>query len=98
MSDNEEAKYAEEHSTQTAQEALTEVVGLLRKHKLVESIVHRQEMPQHEQMEKLVHEQHMAILQKRLAELHPADVANILEALRPHLPEVQILEEEGPYF
>lgn len=81
MSDTEEAKYAEEHKAQTVQEVLTEVVGLLRKHKLVESLVQKQEMPRRDLVESLVHKQNMAVLQKRLDELHPADVAHILEAL-----------------
>lgn len=81
MSDSEESKYADEQKAQTVQEVLTEVVELLRKHRLVESLVHKQEMPRHDLVASLVHKQNMAVLQKRLDELHPADVAHILEAL-----------------
>jgi magnesium transporter len=47
----------------------------------VEGLVHRQEMPRHELVENLVHKQHIAELRNKLDELHPADVAYILEAL-----------------
>jgi magnesium transporter len=54
---------------------------LLTRHKVVENLVHRQEMPHHELVEGLVHKQHVAELQAKLDELHPADIAFILEAL-----------------
>jgi magnesium transporter len=67
--------------TQSVQEALDQVRELLQKHRLVESLVHKQEMPRHELVESLVHKQNLAELQKKLDKLHPADVAYILEAL-----------------
>jgi magnesium transporter len=67
--------------TQSVQEALEQVRELLQKHRLVESLVHKQEMPRHELVESLVHKQNLAELQKKLDKLHPADVAYILEAL-----------------
>jgi magnesium transporter len=63
------------------QEALHEVQELLRKAELVEGLVHEQDMRRHELVESLVHKQNLAALQKKLDELHPADVAYILEAL-----------------
>ena len=63
------------------QEALHEVQELLRKAELVEGLVHKQDMRRHELVESLVHKQNLAALQKKLDELHPADVAYILEAL-----------------
>ena len=66
---------------ESVQEQLQQVIELLRKHRLVESLVHRQDMPRHELVESLVHKQNLAELQKRLDSLHPADVAYILEAL-----------------
>jgi magnesium transporter len=53
----------------------------LEKHRLVESLVHKQEMPKHELVEGLVHKQNLIELQKKLEDLHPADVAYILESL-----------------
>ncbi len=67
--------------TQSVQEALDQVREMLQKHRLVESLVHKQDMPRHELVESLVHKQNLAELQKKLDKLHPADVAYILEAL-----------------
>ncbi len=63
------------------QQRLREVQSLLARHRLVENLVHRQEMPRHELVETLVHKQHIAELQNKLAAMHPADIAYILEAL-----------------
>ena len=65
----------------TVQEHLRQVEALLAKHRLVEHIVHQQDMPRHELVESLVHKQNLAELQKKLDSLHPADVAFVLEAL-----------------
>ena len=62
-------------------QSLQQVIGLLEKHQLVENLVHKQDMPKHDLVESLVHKQNLNILQKKLDELHPADVAFILEAL-----------------
>ncbi|HXF16452.1 MAG TPA: magnesium transporter [Burkholderiales bacterium] len=67
--------------TESVQEALEQVRELLHKHRIVESLVHEQQMPRHELVESLVHKQNLAELQRRLDKLHPADVAYILEAL-----------------
>ncbi len=61
--------------------SLQQVITLLEKHRLIESMVHNQEMTNHELVESLVHKQNLAELQKKLELLHPADVAHILEAL-----------------
>ncbi len=63
------------------QQNLREVQELLRRHKLVESLVGRQAMPRHDLVEKLVHKQHLAELGAKLEKLHSADIAAILEAL-----------------
>ncbi len=60
---------------------LRDVQELLSRQKLVEDLVLRQNMPRHDLVEDLVHRQHLAELQHRLDELHPADIAFILEAL-----------------
>ncbi len=71
----------DEHHPDDIQRHLREVQELLARHKVVEDLVHRQEMPRHDLVETLVHKQHVAELQNRLDELHPADIAFILEAL-----------------
>ena len=65
----------------SVQEHLQEIHALLEKQRLVEGLVHKQQMPRHELVESLVHKQHVAELQKKLDSLHSADIAYILEAL-----------------
>ncbi|HEX8962205.1 MAG TPA: CorA family divalent cation transporter [Rhodocyclaceae bacterium] len=62
---------------------LNEVQSLLSRHRLVESLVNRQEMPKHQMVENLVHKQNLTELRTLLASLDPVDVARILEALAP---------------
>jgi magnesium transporter len=71
----------ESAAPESVQEHLQEIHALLEKQRLVEGLVHKQEMPRHELVESLVHKQHLAELQKKLDSLHPADIAYILEAL-----------------
>jgi len=63
------------------QESLREVQMLLARQKRVEDLVHRQEMPRHDLVENLVHKQHLAELRNKLAQMDPASIARILEAL-----------------
>lgn len=70
-----------EQFKESLQENLQQVIHLLNKHKLVEDLVHKQDMPRHALVESLVHKQNLAELQKKLESLHPADVAYILESL-----------------
>ncbi len=70
-----------ETSKESLGESLQQVIALLDKHKLLESLVHKQDMPKHDLVEQLVHKQNVSELQKKLDVLHPADVAYILEAL-----------------
>jgi len=71
----------EPHHQDDMQDSLREVQVLLARQKRVENLVHRQDMPRHELIENLVHKQHVAELQHRLDDMHPADIAYILEAL-----------------
>ena len=70
-----------QESKESLQGSLQQVIRLLNKHKLVEGLVHKQDMPKHDLVESLVHKQNLAELHKKLDALHPADVAYILEAL-----------------
>jgi magnesium transporter len=62
--------------TPSVQDALDEVRALLQKHRIVEGMVHNQDMPRHDLVENLVHKQNLVELQKKLDRLHPADVAH----------------------
>lgn len=66
---------------ESLQDRLSQVVDLLHRHKLVEGLTHRQEGLHRDLVENLVHRQNLAELQRKLDELHSADVAHILEAL-----------------
>jgi magnesium transporter len=66
---------------ESLQDRLAQVVELLHRHKLVEDLTHRQEGQHQDRVENLVHRQNLAELQRKLDELHSADVAHILEAL-----------------
>lgn len=60
---------------------LAEVQNLLAKHKLVEDMVRRQEMPRHELVEGMVQKQHINELHALFARLPTVSVALILSAL-----------------
>jgi magnesium transporter len=72
----------ESSAPDSVQEHLQEIQALLEKQRLVEGLVHKQEMPRHELVESLVHKQHVAELQKKLDSLHSADIAYILRRCR----------------
>ena len=60
---------------------LIQVQSLLARMRLVEELVHKQGGPRQALVENLVHKQNLAELQRKLEDLHPADIAYILEAL-----------------
>uniref|UniRef100_UPI003513BBD0 magnesium transporter MgtE N-terminal domain-containing protein n=1 Tax=Limnobacter sp. TaxID=2003368 RepID=UPI003513BBD0 len=68
-----------------AHKALAEVQALLRKQRVIESVVHNQQShvnPERQSLvEELVHRQHLTELANKLYQLHPADVAYVLESL-----------------
>ncbi|ARS48348.1 MULTISPECIES: magnesium transporter [Pseudomonadaceae] len=66
---------------ESLQDRLAQVIELLHRHKLVEGLTHRQEGQHQDLVESLVHRQNLAELQRKLDDLHPADIAYILEAL-----------------
>ncbi len=74
MSEPQEAK-------ESLSESLQQVITLLEKHKLVEGLVHKQDMPKHDLVESMLHKKNLIELQTKLDALHSADVAHILEAL-----------------
>jgi magnesium transporter len=90
MSETVEEKTGERpEARERVQDALAEITVLLRKHRLVEGLVHEQlehaPVGDHdgrgELVESLVTKQNKAQLQRKLDRLHPADIAFILEAL-----------------
>src|SRR5688572_31486935 len=65
------------------QQSLDDVTRLLDKHRVLESLTHRQEGPKRDLLEGLQHRQNLAELAKKVRGLHPADLAFIVEALPP---------------
>ena len=72
-----EAKKTQE----SLQDRLAQVVELLQRQRLVEDLTHRQEGAHNDHVESFVHRQNLVELQRKLDDLHSADVAYILEAL-----------------
>ena len=56
----------ENKSPESVQESLQVVQDLLRKHELVESLVHKQQGPKHDLIESLVHKQNLAELRAKI--------------------------------
>ncbi|MGO3531412.1 magnesium transporter, partial [Pseudomonas helleri] len=63
------------------QSRLAQVIELLNRQRVVEGLTHRQEGQHQDRVETLVHRQNLVELQRKLEDLHSADVAYILEAL-----------------
>jgi len=77
---------------------LDNVRELITKHKMVEDLVHRQEMPRHELVEDVVHKQHLSGLRTLLERIPLAEIAQIIEALDPEdrlLVWYEVREERG---
>ncbi|MDQ7990674.1 MAG: magnesium/cobalt transporter CorA [Candidatus Dactylopiibacterium sp.] len=88
MSDNDELQ---PDSDLAFQQHLHEVQMLLGRHRLVEDLVKRQEMPRHDLVEGLVHKQNLVELQKKLDSLGVAEVARVLAEL-PHNESLVVWE------
>jgi magnesium transporter len=68
------------HSEQFLQHQLQEIITLLEKQELEKSLVHR-DLSTTDLIETVLHKQQQTRLQEKFAQLHPADIAAILESL-----------------
>lgn len=68
-------------STNFLQQQLEAVVALLEKQELENSLVHKSPSSHHDLEESLVNRQHDVRIQEKFFDLHPADIAFILESL-----------------
>ncbi len=75
------AETAARKELEDLQQDLHDVQELLRRHRLVESLVERQASPKRALVETPAHKQHIAELHAKLDQMHAADIAYILEAL-----------------
>jgi magnesium transporter len=71
-------------STNRLHDQLDTIVKLLRRQKLVDQMMHNQRGVHQGLVETLAHQQGLTELQRHLDELHPADIAFILESLPLH--------------
>ncbi|MDP1606859.1 MAG: CorA family divalent cation transporter [Rhodocyclaceae bacterium] len=69
------------HAEDLLEQHLSKVQLLLSRHRRIEDLVHRQDMPHHDLVEDLVHRQNLTELQRLLEGLAVADIARILGAL-----------------
>jgi magnesium transporter len=68
-------------SEERLNETLRQVQALLERHRVLETMAHRQEGPKRELLESLAHRQNLAELGARLRAIHAADLAHILQSL-----------------
>ena len=68
-------------SEEKLQESLKQVEALLERYRVLETLAHIQEGPKRDLLEALAHRQNLAELEKKVAGLHPADLAYVLESL-----------------
>ncbi len=78
MSETTEVRHRAENALELH---LAEVQLLLSRHRRIEDLVHRQDMPRHDLVEEIVHKQHLVELQKLLERLDDQTIARILETL-----------------
>ncbi|WP_437931848.1 magnesium transporter [Sorangium sp. So ce291] len=83
-------------SQERLQESLSLVTTLLDKQRVIETLTHKQESKNKELVESLVHRQNLALLQRKLRDLHPADLAHIIEVL-PQSDRLVVWAELEPY-
>lgn len=67
--------------TQFLQHQLQEVITLLEKQRLEKSLLERGPATNYELVETVLHKQHQTRIQEKFSNLHPADIAFILESL-----------------
>ena len=70
-----------------------EIAAMLRHHRALESLARRQDAAGRGVADQLQRRQNEAELQRRVRDLHPADLASVLESLRP-----TIAASSGPHW
>lgn len=60
---------------------LNEIIGLLNKKEVINNLVQRSESHRHDLVQSLVEKQQLSALNRKLRQLHPADIAFVLEGL-----------------
>jgi magnesium transporter len=68
-------------SADALRQELDEIVAMLERHRVLDSLAHRQDTPNRGLVEQLQRRQNLVDMQRRVRALHPADLAFILESL-----------------
>lgn len=63
--------------------SLQTIQDLLTKHKIVEGMINKQEMPRQDLVGSMVHKQHLVELSSVLSRMEPSEIADILDELSP---------------
>jgi magnesium transporter len=66
---------------ESIQDHRSKVKSMIERHKLVEDLVHRQDMQRHDMVESIVHQNNLSELQRQLDKLEPQALASVLETL-----------------
>jgi magnesium transporter len=66
---------------ESIQDYRTKVKDMIERHKLVEDLVHRQDMQRHDLVEDMVHQNNLSELRRLINRLDPKSIASILESL-----------------
>ncbi|MEQ1599948.1 MAG: CorA family divalent cation transporter [Methylotenera sp.] len=74
---------------ESIQDHRSKVKSMIERHKLVEDLVHRQDMQRHDMVESMVHQNNLSELRRLLDKLDHHVIANIIESLSPE--EIKII-------
>ena len=74
------------------QSIISEIAGLLERHRVLDDLAHRQDTPNRAIVEELQHRQNLVELQRQIRWLHPSDLAHVLESL-PLAQRLQVWRE-----
>lgn len=66
---------------ESIQDSSAKVKGMIERHKLIEDLVHRQDMQRHDLVEGMVHQNNLSELRRLLEKLDSQSIASILESL-----------------
>ena len=81
-----ELKAAQMGELESIQESRAKVKGMIERHKLVEDLVHRQDMQRHDLVEGMVHKNNSSELSRLLEKLETQAIASILATVHDIVP------------
>ena len=76
-------------------QTLSDIIQLLDRNRVLEELAHRQDSPNRDVVQRLQQRQNLVEVQRRIATLHPADLAFVLESL-PREDRITLWEQIEP--